>query len=86
MRVLFNLIIKIVDFFIKKIITFFKNNSNVRYDALLDVGAHKRDAISIFSKNFEIKNTYSFEVSKNTYHVLETHIDRIKNTYKETNI
>ena len=87
MGVLFNLIIKIVDFFYqKKIITFFKNNSNARYDVLLDVGAHKGETISSFLKNFKIKNTYSFEASKNTYHVLETNIDRIKNTYKETNI
>ena len=87
MRVLFNLIIKIVDFFYqKKIITFFKNNSNVRYDVLLDVGAHKGETISNFLKNFKIKNIYSFEASKNTYQALETNIDRIKNTYKETNI
>lgn len=82
-----NLLFKIIDFFYqKKIITFFKNNSNARYDVLLDVGAHKGETISSFLKNFKIKNTYSFEASKNTYHVLETNINRIKNNYKETNI
>ncbi|MDA7830976.1 FkbM family methyltransferase [Candidatus Pelagibacter sp.] len=87
MRIVFNLIIKIVDFFYqKKIITFFKNNSDAKYDVLLDVGAHEGETISSFLKNFKIKNTYSFEASKNTYHILETNIDRIKNTYKETNI
>ena len=85
MGVLFNLIIKIVDFFYqKKIITFFKNNSNARYDVLLE--ASNAETISSFLKNFKIKNIYSFEASKNTYHVLETNIDRIKNNYKETNI
>ena len=87
MGVLFNLIIKIIDFFYqKKIITFFKNNLNSRYDVLIDVGAHKGETISSFLKNFKIKNIYSFEASKNTYQALETNIDRIKNTYKETNI
>ena len=84
---LFNLIIKIIDFFYqKKIITFFKNNSNSKYDVLIDVGAHKGETISSFLKNFKIKNVYSFEASKNTYQALETNIDRIKNIYKETNI
>jgi hypothetical protein len=71
MKVLFNLIIKIIDFFYQK------NNSNARYDVLLHFGAHRRDAISSSLKNFKIKNTY---------HFIETNIDRIKNTYKETNI
>jgi FkbM family methyltransferase len=84
---LFNLIIKIIDFFYqKKIITFFKNKSNSKYDVLIDVGAHKGETISSFLKNFKIKNVYSFEASKNTYQALETNIDRIKNIYKETNI
>ena len=87
MGVLFNLIIKIIDFFYqKKIITFFKNKSNSKYDVLIDVGAHKGETISSFLKNFKIKNVYSFEASKNTYQALETNIDRIKNIYKETNI
>jgi len=84
---LFNLIIKIIDFFYqKKIITFFKNNSNSRYDVLIDVGAHKGETVSNFLKNFKIKNIYSFEASKNTYQALVTNTNRIKNIYKETNI
>ena len=87
MRSLFNSIIKLVDFFYqKKIITFFKNNSDARYDVLLDIGAHKGETVSNFLKNFKIRNIYSFEASKSTYQVLETNIDRIKNIYKETNI
>ena len=84
---LFNLIIKLVDFFYqKKIITFFKNNLGSRCDVLLDVGAHKGETISNFLKNFKIKNIYSFEASKNTYQVLESNIDRIRNAYKDSNI
>ena len=61
---LFNLILKIIDFFYqKKIITFFKNNSNSRYDVLIDVGGHKGETVSNFLKNFKIKNIYSFEAS-----------------------
>jgi FkbM family methyltransferase len=84
---LFNLIIKLVDFFYqKKIITFFKNNLGSRCDVLLDVGAHKGETISNFLKNFKIKNIYSFEASKNTYQVLESNVDRIRNVYKDSNI
>jgi len=84
---LFNLIIKLIDFFYqKKIITFFKNNLGSRYDVLLDVGAHKGETISNFLKNFKIKNIYSFEASKSTCQVLESNIDRIRNVYKESNI
>jgi len=84
---LFNLIIKLVDFFYqKKITTFLKNNLDARFDVLLDVGAHKGESISSFLKNFKIKNIYSFEASKNTYQILQINTDRIKNIYKETNI
>ena len=84
---LFNLIIKLVDFFYqKKITTFLKNNSDARFDVLLDVGAHKGETISNFLKNFKIKNIYSFEASKNTYQILKTNVGKIKNIYKETNI
>ena len=84
---LFNLIIKLIDFFYqKKIMTFFTNNLGSRYDVLLDVGAHKGETISNFLKNFKIKNIYSFEASKSTCQVLESNIDRIRNVYKESNI
>ena len=53
---------------------------------LLDVGAHKGETISNFLKNFKIKNIYSFEASKNTYQVLVSNIDRIRNVYKDSNI
>ena len=84
---LFNLIIKLVDFFYqKKITTFLKNNLDARFDVLIDVGAHKGETISNFLKNFKIKNIYSFEASKSTCQVLESNIDRIRNVYKESNI
>ena len=83
----FNIIIKIVDFFYqKKIITFLKNNSNAKYDVLLDVGAHKGETVFNFLKNFKIKNIYSFEASKDTYQILKKNVDKVKDVYKETNI
>ena len=61
-------ILKIVDFFYqKKIITFFKKNTNSEYQILIDVGAHKGETIINFLKNFKIKNIYSFEASQKSY-------------------
>ena len=87
MNNLFNIIIKIIDFFYqRKIINYFKNSSISKFDVLIDVGAHKGETIFNFLKNFEIKNIYSFEASKATYQSLQNNIDKIKNKYKGTNI
>ena len=84
---LFNLIIKIVDFFYqKKIITFFKNNSNSRYDVLIDVGAHKGETVFNFLKNFKIKNIYSFEASSKTFKDLVNNVKKIRKKHNKTNI
>jgi FkbM family methyltransferase len=87
MKNLFNVIIKIIDFFYqKKIIDFYKNNSNSKYKVLVDVGAHKGETIISFLKNFEIDNIYSFEASKNTYQDLQSKINKIREIYRKTNI
>jgi len=87
MNNLFNIIIKIIDFFYqRKIINYFKNSSISKFDILIDVGAHKGETIFNFLKNFEIKNIYSFEASKATYQSLQNNIDKIKKKYKGTNI
>ena len=87
MKNLFNMIIKIIDFFYqKKIIDFYKDNSSSRYKVLVDVGAHKGETIISFLKHFEIDNIYSFEASKNTYQDLQNNINKIKTIYKKTNI
>ena len=87
MRNLFNIIIKIIDFFYqRKIINFFKKNITTEYKVLIDVGAHKGETVSNFLKNFKIKNTYSFEASAATYQSLMKNIKKLKDRYKDTNI
>ena len=87
MNNLFNMIIKIIDFFYqRKIINYFKNSSIPKFNVLIDVGAHKGETIFNFLKNFKIRNIYSFEASKATYLSLQNNIGKIRNKYKETNI
>ena len=84
---LFSIFLKIIDFFYqKKIINFFKKNSNSEYDVIIDVGAHKGETILNFLKNFKVKNIYSFEASVKTYNDLKINIVKIKEKYKNTNI
>tara|TARA_B100000795_G_scaffold269884_1_gene260914 strand:+ start:10998 stop:11726 length:729 start_codon:yes stop_codon:yes gene_type:complete len=87
MKFLFNLILKIIDFFYhKKIINFFKENTNLKYNVLIDVGAHKGETVVNFLKNFKIKNVYSFEASNKTYKDLKINMYKIQKMYPETNI
>ena len=87
MSYLFNIILKFIDFFYqKKIITFFKNTSNLEYNVIIDVGAHKGETILNFLKNFKIKNIYSFEASSKTYKYLDTNVKKIRKKYNKTNI
>ncbi len=87
MKFLFNLILKIVDFFYKKkIIFFFKNNLNNNLDILIDVGAHKGETIQDFLSFFKIKNIYSFEASPKTFEELQFKIKKIKKKFYSTNI
>ena len=84
---LFNIILKIIDYFYqKKIISFFKNTSNLRYDVIIDIGAHKGETISNFLKNFTVKNIYSFEASSKTYKDLEINVNKIRKKYNKTQI
>ena len=87
MKYLFNIIIKVVDYFYqKKIINFFTKNSNSKYEVLIDVGAHRGETIFTFLKNFKIRNIYSFEASKKTFKKLKINVEKIKDLYKDTNI
>jgi FkbM family methyltransferase len=87
MKNLFNIILKVIDFFYqKKIINFFKKQKIEKYNVLIDVGAHKGETVNNFLKNFKIQNIYSFEASNKTYKDLEINIDKIKKKYNETNI
>jgi FkbM family methyltransferase len=87
MSYLFSIILKVIDFFYqKKIINFFKNTSNLKYNVIVDVGAHKGETILNFLKNFKVKNIYSFEASSKTYEDLKINVNKIKAKYMETNI
>ncbi len=87
MKSLFNLILKIIDFFYqRKIINFFKTNTKLEYDVLIDVGAHEGETVINFLKNFKVQNIYSFEASKKTYDKLEVKIIEIRKKYRKTNI
>ena len=87
MSYLFNIILKFIDFFYqKKIITFFKKKSNLEYNVIIDVGAHKGETILNFLKNFKIKNIYSFEASSKTYKYLDINVKKIRKKYNKTNI
>ena len=87
MKVLFNLILKVVDFFYKKkIIFFFKNNLKDNLNILIDVGAHKGETIQEFLSNFNIKNIYSFEASSKTFEELQAETEKLKKKFALTNI
>jgi len=87
MKNIFNLFVKIIDFFYqKKIINFFKDNTNSEYKVLMDIGAHEGETIVNFLSNFKIKNIYSFEASNKTYKKLKINVDNIRNKYTTTNI
>ena len=87
MKILFNLILKTVDFFYqKKIINFFKKNLDTELEVLIDVGAHKGETIINFLKNFKTQNIYSFEASNDTYKILKANVNNLKNQYYQTNI
>ena len=87
MKILFNIILNIIDFFYqRKIINFLKSRKIETYKVLIDVGAHKGETVENFLKNFKIKNIYSFEASNKTYKKLEVNIGKFRNKYKQTNI
>ena len=65
-------ILKIFDYYHqKKIINFLKRRGYKNFDTLFDVGAHHGRSIKLFSKNFNIKNLYSFEPSFDNFMILK---------------
>ena len=68
MKILFKFLIFLVDIQHKqKIIYFFKKIFNKNPISVIDVGAHKGETINLFSKNFKIKNIFSYEASKKNF-------------------
>ena len=72
MKILFNFILVIVDFFYKKNLNrFLKKNINNDIKTLVDVGSHKGETILYFLQNFNVSTIYSFEASKKNYLTLK---------------
>ena len=87
MKILFNLIVRLIDFFYKKkIISFFKKNLEHKLTTLIDVGAHKGETILDFLNYFEFINIYSFEASNKTFNDLKLRLKKIKKRFNSTNI
>ena len=87
MNNLFNLVLKIIDYFYqKKIINFFKHTDVTKYKVLIDVGAHEGETVVKFLKNFKIQNIYSFEASSKTFKKFEVNVGKIRKKYQLANI
>tara|TARA_B100000780_G_C20969817_1_gene387205 strand:- start:38 stop:766 length:729 start_codon:yes stop_codon:yes gene_type:complete len=87
MKLIFNLILRVIDFFYKKkIILFFKESLGDNLNVLIDVGAHKGETIHEFISNFKIKNIYSFEASPKTFLHLQVKLKKIRKKFNQTNI
>jgi len=85
MKMIFNFILVIVDFFYKKDLNrFLKKNISNDIKTLVDVGSHKGETILYFLKNFNVSTIYSFEASKNNYIDLKKNSLRLKKKYKHT--
>ena len=81
------IIIKLFDFFHKqKIINFLKKNSNLNFDIIIDIGAHKGESIKLFLKYFKSKKLISFEASPINYEILKYNINSIKKKFNKTEI
>ena len=70
----------------RKILKFLKKNGYQTFNIFFDVGAHHGESIKLFSKNFEIKNLYSFEPSLTNYKILESNLLKLKKIFSKTQI
>lgn len=80
-------ILKIFDYYHqRKIINFLKRRGYKNFDTLFDVGAHHGESIRLFSKNFNIKNLYSFEPSVDNFLILKNNLKKLKKMFSKTDI
>tara|TARA_Y100000590_G_scaffold396971_1_gene478158 strand:- start:671 stop:1396 length:726 start_codon:yes stop_codon:yes gene_type:complete len=87
MTYLFSFILNLVDFFYKKkVINYFKKNTDSNIEVLLDIGSHKGETVEIFMKNFNVNNIYSFEASPLNYTKLKKNIQLIQKKNTKCNI
>ena len=78
-------ILNLFDFFYqKKIINFFKKNSDLKN--IVDVGGHAGETVEMFLKNFCLNNIFSFEPSQKNFRVLSSNLLNFKKKYSSTKI
>ena len=79
---LLNLVIALIDYTNKKkVISFLKNQLNLKNLIIIDIGAHKGETIELFYRAFNINKIYSFEPNLSLYNFLKS-INKYKNNDK----
>ena len=73
-------------FYQKKLINFLKKNNFIKFNLLLDIGAHQGESIEFFSRNFMIKKIISFEASPINFELLRNRIRTDNLKYSNTEI
>ena len=73
-------------FYQKKLINFLKKNNFIKFNLLLDIGAHQGESIEFFSRNFMIKKIISFEASPINFELLRNRIRTNNLKYSNTEI
>ena len=67
-------------------INFLKKNNFIKFNLLLDIGAHQGESIELFSRNFMIKKIISFEASPINFELLRNRIRTNNLKYSNTEI
>ena len=79
---LLNLVIALIDNTNKKkVISFLKNQLNLKNLIIIDIGAHKGETIELFYRAFNINKIFSFEPNLSLYNFLKS-IKKYKNNDK----
>jgi FkbM family methyltransferase len=80
-------ILKIFDsYYQSKIFKFLKKKNFKNFDIFFDVGAHKGESIDLFSRNFNIKEIYSFEPSPKNFDILKENKNELQSKFKDLKI
>jgi FkbM family methyltransferase len=69
-----------------KIFKFLKKKNFKSFDVFFDVGAHKGESIDLFSRNFNIKEIYSFEPSPENFKILKKNRYKLQTKFKDLKI
>ena len=72
MKFLVIFFLDIFDFFYRlNLVNFLKKNNILKFDTIIDVGAHKGESIKFFNKYFKVNKIYSFEPSPLNFQYLQ---------------